>query len=93
MVKTLKVVQNFVLNVGFNISTIQNEQNNKAKSINDNDIGRASSRELGNNLEDAVAKIFQKRGYEVTLRQKISGKSRQLNEIDIIVKQNQVTMQ
>lgn len=51
-----------------------------------------SSRELGNKLEDAVAEIFQKRGYEILLRQKISGKSKQLNEIDVIAKRGQATI-
>lgn len=51
-----------------------------------------SSRELGNKLEDAVATIFQKRGYEIILRQKISGKSKQLNEIDVIAKRGQATI-
>lgn len=51
-----------------------------------------SSRELGNKLEDAVAKIFQARGYEIILRQKISGKSGQLNEIDVIAKRGQATI-
>ena len=77
---------------GFNILSIKNEQDNPHESIINDISEQTSSRELGNNLEDAVAKIFQKQGYEITLRQKISGKSGQLNEIDIIAKQNQVTL-
>ncbi|MCH7561611.1 MAG: restriction endonuclease, partial [Thaumarchaeota archaeon] len=51
-----------------------------------------TARELGNKLEDAVAKIYKDRGYEVLLRQKLSGRSGQRNEIDILAKQGQVVL-
>ena len=51
-----------------------------------------TARELGNKLEDAVAKIHKDQGYEVLLRQKLSGRSGQHNEIDILAKQGQVVL-
>lgn len=55
-------------------------------------IVQKSTRELGNSLEESVAKIFQDRGYEITLRQKLKGKSNQLNEIDVIARRNRITI-
>ncbi len=51
-----------------------------------------SSREMGNKLEDAVAKIFKNQGYEIVLRKKISGKSGEYNEIDVIATRGQATI-
>lgn len=51
-----------------------------------------SSREMGNKLEDAVAKIFQSKGYEIVLRKKISGKSGEYNEIDVVATRGQATI-
>ncbi|MCE2614998.1 MAG: restriction endonuclease [Nitrosopumilus sp. (ex Thoosa mismalolli)] len=51
-----------------------------------------STREVGNKLEDAVAKIFQSKGYEIVLRKKISGKSGEYNEIDVVATRGQATI-
>ena len=66
--KDLKGSTKFCPECAFNISTMKNEQHNISESIIDDISEQPSTRELGNNLEDAVAKIFQKQGYEIILR-------------------------
>lgn len=51
-----------------------------------------TTRELGSNLEETVAKILQDRGYQTQLRNRMTGKSGQHNEIDILAKRNNTVL-
>ncbi|HJJ22087.1 MAG TPA: restriction endonuclease [Nitrosopumilus sp.] len=71
--------------------SINNEQeiNQDANEIENNFISK-SMRELGNKLEDIVEKIYQSQGYETKTRQKILGKSKKYNEMDVLATRKSV---
>ena len=59
--------------------------------LDEEPIAKKTTKELGTNLENMVAKILLDRGFSTKTRTKLRGKSGQLSEIDIIAKRNGVT--
>lgn len=85
---------------GYNLSkSIQNtdENTSNTKPVEPTEertesLFQKTTRELGNNIEEAVEKIFKDRGYQPLLRQRMMGKSGQHNEIDVLAKSGNATI-
>ncbi|MBS3923334.1 MAG: restriction endonuclease [Nitrosarchaeum sp.] len=104
--KDLKGSTKFCSECGYSLQSlisneIQSETEIKSNSINVDDESTSeiwqesiqkTTRELGDNLEESVERIFKDRGYETSLRQRLRGKSGQLNEIDVLAKRNKITV-
>lgn len=100
--KDLKGSSKFCPECGFNLSSVTQNKlepiSEKSSPTSDEyeeyeEPVKRTTRELGNNLEEEVGRIFKNRGYETMLRQKLRGlKSNQLNEIDILAKRGKVTV-
>lgn len=78
-------------------SELPSEQNDvisqpKVEQIDTTDPSKQTAKDLGNKLEETVGRIFADKGYQISLRQKLIGRSQQRHEIDVVAKSGQVSI-